>query len=61
MGVVAGTLDYQQFILQEWVPQRRFKGTVSGVEFDDYLTGTLMYFDDAYFGLAFSELFSYHH
>ena len=47
-----GTLDLQQFILQEWVPQRRFKGTVSGVEFDDYLTGTLMYFDDAYFGLG---------
>ena len=46
------TLELSQFILQEWVPQRRFKGTVSGVEFDDYLTGTLMYFDDAYFGLG---------
>ena len=51
-GSLLGTLDLQQFILQEWVPQRRFKGTVSGVEFDDYLTGTLMYFDDAYFGLG---------
>lgn len=47
------TSDLSKFVLQEWVPQRTFTGTVNGKRHNDYLTGTLLYFDDAFFGLGF--------
>jgi hypothetical protein len=40
------------YILQKWVPQLEFNGNVRGVEHNDYLTGTLLYFDESYFGLG---------
>jgi len=46
------SIDRTNFVLQEWVPQRRFSGTVNGVKHNDYLTGTLLYFDTSYFGLG---------
>lgn len=46
------SLDTSQFILQEWVPQKTVHGTVKGAEHNDYLTGTLLYFDQRCFGLG---------
>lgn len=46
------SIDQTQFIMQEWVAQSRFSGTVKGEEHNDYLTGTLLYFDKQYFGLG---------
>lgn len=42
--------DINQFIVQRWVEQPRFRGVVNGVEVEDYVTGTLLYFDNHYFG-----------
>lgn len=44
------SLDYSEFVAQEWVPQKAYSGTVNGKIYNDYLTGTLLYFDDSYFG-----------
>ena len=41
-----------EFVVQEWVPQRTFEGTVQGKPVNDYITGTLLFFDDNYFGLG---------
>lgn len=46
------TSDLSKFVLQKWVPQRTFCGTVKGTQHNDYLTGTLLYFDEAFFGLG---------
>jgi hypothetical protein len=47
-----GSIDHAQFILQEWVPQKPYEGTIQGKKHQDYLTGTLLYFDKEYFGLG---------
>lgn len=44
--------ERSNFIVQKWVPQQRFHGTVNGTPHHDYLTGTLLYFDQAFFGLG---------
>tara|TARA_R110001592_G_C13191467_1_gene752754 strand:+ start:535 stop:1779 length:1245 start_codon:yes stop_codon:yes gene_type:complete len=46
------TLNYDEFVVQEWVPQKEFTGSVNGTSYNDYLTGTLLYFDSEYFGLG---------
>lgn len=40
----------EDYILQQWVPQRLWDGTVKGKVYSDYVTGTLMFFDEHYFG-----------
>ena len=39
-------------ILQEWIPQKRITGKIKGEKFEDFVTGTLLYFDDNYFGMG---------
>lgn len=46
------SINPTDFILQKWVPQLKFNGNVRGVEHNDHLTGTLLYFDESYFGLG---------
>ena len=46
------SINPTDYILQKWVPQLKFNGNVSGVEHNDHLTGTLLYFDESYFGLG---------
>ncbi|MEQ9304904.1 MAG: hypothetical protein RJQ14_13430, partial [Marinoscillum sp.] len=41
-----------EWVFQEWVPQRKFKGKIDKAVFEDYITGTLMFFNDRYFGLG---------
>jgi len=44
--------DIDKMILQQWIPQEKVHGTVEGVRFEDYVTGTLLYFDDRFFGFG---------
>lgn len=53
------SIEPKDFILQRWVPQLKFNGQVSGVEHNDHLTGTLLYFDESYFGLGLFRASSY--
>lgn len=44
--------DLTDMVLQQWIPQKRVHGTIKGEPFHDYLTGTLLFFDDNYFGFG---------
>lgn len=46
------SINPTDYILQKWVPQLKFNGNVNEVEHNDHLTGTLLYFDESYFGLG---------
>ena len=37
-------------VLQEYVPQRKFRGTVAGMPREDYAASTLLFFEDGYYG-----------
>ena len=47
-----GDLDLNQFVLQRWIKQQTYHGTIDGKTYNDYVTGTLMYFDDSFFGFG---------
>ena len=53
------SINYDDFVIQEWVEQRQFTGEVNGTAHNDYLTGTLLYFDDEYFGLGLFRMSSH--
>lgn len=38
-------------VLQEYIPQRKFRGTISGIPRDDYAAGSLLFFEDAFYGI----------
>lgn len=42
----------KDMILQEWIPQKKIKGYIGGIEYEDFVTGTLLFFDDNYFGMG---------
>lgn len=42
----------KDMILQEWIPQTKIKGNIGNEHFEDYVTGTLLFFDDNYFGFG---------
>ena len=42
--------DLGEFVIQRWIEQLKFDGTVNGEKFSDFVTGTLLFFDDDYFG-----------
>lgn len=37
-------------VLQEYVPQRKFRGTIAGTPREDYAASTLLFFEDGYYG-----------
>lgn len=39
-------------VLQKWVPQRTFEGNIGNKKFNDYVTGTFLFFDNNYFGFG---------
>ena len=48
---LVNSVDASNFVIQAWVPQKTFQGTVNSVSHPkDFLTGTLLYFDEEYFG-----------
>ena len=38
-------------VLQEYVPQRKFRGTIAGTPREDYAAGTLLFFEDGFYGM----------
>ena len=38
-------------VLQEYVPQRKFRGTIAGTPRHDFAAGTLLFFEDAFYGI----------
>jgi len=44
--------DLKDLILQEWIAQTKIKGTIDDISYEDYITGTLLFFDDNYFGFG---------
>lgn len=45
-------VEKEDMILQQWIPQKRIKGEIKGEKFEDFVTGTLLYFDDNYYGMG---------
>ena len=67
-GIVTETQEWEalfeddkikEMVLQKWVKQPTYKTTLKGQQVNDYLTGTLLYFDDEYFGLGEFRTSSY--
>ena len=48
-----------RMVLQEYVPQRRFRGTIGGQAYRDYAAGTLLFFEEGYFGPGLFRTSSY--
>ena len=42
--------DFKDMTLQKWIPQKTIKGRIKQKEYEDFVTGTLLFFDDNYFG-----------
>ena len=60
-GIVTTAQDWDEifkkenlndFVLQRWVPQNKIKGKILDQEYEDYVTGTLLFFNNNYFGLG---------
>jgi len=44
--------DIHEFVLQQWIPQKTIQGTIDGQTFNDFITGTMLFFDEHNFGFA---------
>lgn len=44
--------DINEFVIQQWIPQKTIKGKIDGQTFNDYITGTMLFFDEHNFGFA---------
>lgn len=51
-GAIFRSEDLDKMILQQWIPQEKVNGTINGEQFRDFVTGTLLYFDDKFFGFG---------
>lgn len=49
---ILSSIEVGEFVVQKWIPQKTYKATVKGEEVNDFLTGTLLFFDDNFFGLG---------
>jgi hypothetical protein len=49
----------EKFVLQEWISPSKMKGTVNGVSHDDYVTGTLLFFNQNFYGFGDFRTSSY--
>ena len=41
-----------EMVLQEWIDQETSENTLKGEPINDFITGTLLYFDDNYYGFG---------
>jgi hypothetical protein len=42
----------EDLVLQHWIPQRTRRGTIENINYEHYIAGTLLYFDNYFFGLG---------
>ena len=40
----------EHMVLQAYIPQRRFHGTIGEQQYHDYAAGTLLFFEEQFFG-----------
>ena len=50
-GTVVDGLDHQ-YTVQRWLEQRIFPGSVDTAQYNDYVTGTLLFFDEHFYGFG---------
>ena len=53
----SGRADHM--VLQQYIPQRRFRGRIGDTAYHDYAAGTLLFFEDGYFGPGLFRTSSY--
>ena len=51
--------DIYEFILQEWIPQKKYPNSIKGKPLNDFVVGTLLFFDENFFGLGEFRTSSY--
>jgi hypothetical protein len=51
--------DLSHMVIQKWIDTDKVNGSIDGVAFEDYITGTLLFFNDHFFGLAAFRLSSF--
>lgn len=51
--------EVEDMIIQKWVPQERINGKIGEISYKDYVTGTLLFFDDNYYGFGDFRTSSY--
>lgn len=44
--------NLEEFVLQKWVPQTKIESKILEKKYQDYITGTMLFFNDKYFGLG---------
>ena len=44
--------DISEFVLQKWIPQKTFSGSIKEMKYNDYYTGTFLFCDKKHFGFA---------
>ena len=58
-GPLTGAADWEalfdsgradSMVLQEYIPQRKFRGTIAGAPREDYAASTLLFFEEGYYG-----------
>jgi hypothetical protein len=42
----------EDYTVQEWLIQQQFSGIVNGIDHTDYVTGTLLFFDEYFYGFG---------
>lgn len=42
----------KDYVLQHWIPQTKIAGQIGHHKFEDFITGTLLFFDDHFFGFG---------
>jgi hypothetical protein len=51
--------DTNDLVLQKWIKQETIYGSIKQEAFNDFVTGTLLFFDDAYYGFGDFRTSSY--
>ena len=49
---ILDTSNLDDYVLQAWVPQKTYAASVKGTPYNDYITGTLLFFDNNFFGFG---------
>ncbi len=44
--------DIEDFVLQRWIEQPKFLGSIKGKPFDDFVTGSYLFFNEHHFGFS---------
>lgn len=51
--------EIEKMVLQKWTPSNKVTGSIGNKRYEDYLTGTLLFLDNQYFGMGEFRTSSY--